>query len=94
MKATTRMRVILKFRQVHVDKVTGSMQYSKSDQRATAFRSSTVCRRAMKCEMKSQRLGLEAGQEGEIHLSRTAARRGIYHRADRAERGRLFGRVS
>jgi hypothetical protein len=48
--------------------------------------------RAMTCEMKSQRL--EAGQEGEIHLSRTAARRGIYHRADRAERGRLFGRIS
>ncbi len=32
--------------------------------------------------------------EGEIHLSRAAARSGIYYRADRAERGRLFGRIS
>jgi len=64
----------------------------KSDRRATAFRSRTVFRRAMTCEMKSQRL--EAGQEGEIHLSRTAARRGICHRANRADRGRLFGRIS
>ena len=62
----------------------------KSDRRATAIRSSTVCRRTMTCEMKSQRL--EAGQEGEIHLSRTDARSGIYYRADRAERGRLSGR--
>ena len=87
------MKVILKFRQVHVDRSHPiDAVFPNLIEELRHFRASTVCRRTMICEMKSQRL--EAGQEGAIHLSRTAARGGIYCRADRAERGRLFGRIS